>query len=132
MRNSKNNTSKSNRSPKVKNLSAIIAIMLAAVTLFQAGSLRSNDLNKEESVSIMEAQLIAEIDQFYAEEEMEIEEEIYLEMEEELVEEVSIFDADNNLVASGNPANNTELRKLVNQADYLSEYGNKKYFRLSK
>ncbi len=132
MKNSKNNTSKSNRSPKVKNLSAIIAIMLAVVTLFQAGSLKSNNLNKEESVSIMEAKLIAEIDQFYTEEEMEIEEEIYLEMEEEQVEEVSIFDADNNLVASGNPTNNTELRKLVNQADYLSEYGNKRYFRLSK
>ncbi len=129
MKSSKVNIKNSN-SPKVKNLSAIIAIMLAAVTLFQAGSLKSNDLTKE--VSVMEAKLIAEIDQFYAEDEMEVEEEIYMEIEEEQVEEVSIFDSEDNLVASGNPTNNAQLRKLVNKSDYLSEFGNKKYYRLSE
>lgn len=119
-----------NRSPKVRSLSAIIAIMLAAVTLFQASNVKSNNLNKE--MPTMEAQLIAEIEQFYAEEDLAMEEEIYLEMEEEEAEEVNIFDADNNLVDAGNPANDNELRKLVNQADYLSSFGNNKYYRLSK
>lgn len=119
-----------NRSPKVRSLSAIIAIMLAAVTLFQASNVKSNNLNKE--MPTMEAQLIAEIEQFYAEEDLAMEDEIYMEMEEDEAEEVNIFDADNNLVNSGNPANNNELRKLVNQADYLSSFGNDKYYRLSK
>lgn len=119
-----------NRSPKVRSLSAIIAIMLAAVTLFQASNVKSNDLNRE--MPTMEAQLIAEIEQFYAEEDLAMEDEIYMEMEEDEAEEVNIFDADNNLVDSGNPANNNELRKLVNQADYLSSFGNDKYYRLSE
>lgn len=129
MKSPKVNT-KNNNSPKVRNLSAIIAIMLAMVTLFQASSVKSNDLNKE--VSVMEAQLIAEIEQFFDEEEMEIEEEIYMEMEEEAIEEVNVFDSNDKLVASGNPANDKELRKLVNQADYLSSFGDSKYYRLSK
>lgn len=119
-----------NRSSKVRNLSAIIAIMLAAVTLFQASNVKSNNLNKE--LPTMEAQLIAEIEQFYAEEDLAMEDEIYTEMEEEEAEEVNIFDADNNIIVSGNPANDVELRKLVNQADYLSNFGSKQYFRLSK
>jgi len=79
----------------------------------------------------MEAELIAEIDQFFADEDFILEEEIYMEMEEE-AEEVNIFDADNNIFASGNPANDIELRKLVNQADYISSFGSEKYYRLSK
>ena len=110
-------------------MSAIIAVMLAAVTLFQAGNLKSNDLSSKELTTI-EAELIAEIDQFYAEDNFIVEEEIYMEMEEE-AEEVNIFDADNNIIASGNPANDIELRKLVNQADYLSSFGSDKYYRLS-
>jgi len=79
----------------------------------------------------MEAELIADIDQFFADEDFILEEEIYMEMEEE-AEEVNIFDADNNIFASGNPANDIELRKLVNQADYISSFGSEKYYRLSK
>ena len=124
-----NNINNSN-SPKVRNLSAIIAVMLAAVTLFQAGNLKSSDI-ADKGVSIMEAELIAEMDQFFAEDEMALEEEIYMEMEEAQVEEVSIFDSEDNLVASGNPANDIELRKLVNKADYLSEFADKQYYRLS-
>lgn len=127
---SPNVNTKNNNSPKLKNLSAIIAIMLAAVTLFQAGTVKSNDLNRE--VSVMEAQLISEIEQFFDEEEMDLEEEIYMEMEEEAIEEVNVFDSEDNLIASGNPANDKELRKLVNQADYLSSLGSNKYYRLSK
>jgi len=104
MNSPKVNKTNSSNSPKVRNLSAIIAVMLAAVTLFQAGNLKSNDLsNKEVST-----------------------------MEDETAEEVNIFDADNNIFASGNPANDIELRKLVNQADYISSFGSEKYYRLSK
>lgn len=127
MNSPKVNNSK-NRSPKVRNLSTIIAIMLAAVTLFQASNVNSKNLNRE--LPSMEAELIAEIDQFYAEEDFTIDEEIYMEMEEE-AQEVNIFDADNNLVSTGDPANDSELRKLMNQADYLSSFGNNKYYRLS-
>lgn len=130
MNSPKVNKTNSSNSPKVRNLSAIIAVMLAAVTLFQAGNLKSNDLSNKE-VSTMEAELIAEIDQFFADEDFILEEEIYMEMEEE-AEEVNIFDADNNIFASGNPANDIELRKLVNQADYISSFGSEKYYRLSK
>ncbi|OEK04071.1 hypothetical protein [Roseivirga misakiensis] len=121
---------KNNRSPKVKNVSALIAVLLAAVTLLQAGNLKSEDLNSTK-MSVMEAQLIAEVEQFYAEEELTLEEEIYLEMEEQ-VEQVSIFDNENNLVSTGNPAEDNELRKLVNKADYMSEFAGKKYYRLSE
>ena len=119
-----------NNSPKVRNLSAFFAVLLAAVTLFQASNAKSNNIDK--GVSMMEAQLIAETEMFFAEEELSLEEELYLEVEEEQTQEVSIFDNQNNLIASGNPSNDIELRKLVNQADYLSEFGNKKYYRLSK
>jgi len=130
MNSPKVNKTNSSNSPKVRNLSAIIAVMLVAVTLFQAGNLKSNDLSNKE-VSTMEAELIADIDQFFADEDFILEEEIYMEMEEE-AEEVNIFDADNNIFASGNPANDIELRKLVNQADYISSFGSEKYYRLSK
>ena len=130
MNSPKVNKTNSSNSPKVRNLSAIIAVMLAAVTLFQAGNVKSNDLSNKE-VSTMEAELIADIDQFFADEDFILEEEIYMEMEEE-AEEVNIFDADNNIFASGNPANDIELRKLVNQADYISSFGSEKYYRLSK
>lgn len=130
MKSSKVNTKYSN-SPKVKNLSAIIAIMLAAVTLFQAGAVKSDNL--ERKMTKLEAELIAETEQFFAEEEeLSIEDMIYLEMEEEQVEEVSIFDNEDNLLASGDPSTDDEVRQLLNQADYLSEFGGKKYYRLSK
>ena len=95
----KNNNSKS---PKVKNVSAIIAVLLAAVTLFQAGNLKSNDLS-DTKMSVLEAQLINEVEQFYAEDEMALEEAIYMDVEEEQAEEVSIFDSENNLISTGNP-----------------------------
>jgi len=123
----KNNNSKS---PKVKNVSAIIAVLLAAVTLFQAGNLKSNDLS-DKSMSVLEAQLINEVEQFYAEDELALEEAIYMDMEEEQAEEVSVFDSEDNLISTGNPSNDQELRKLVNKADFLSEFASKKYYRVS-
>jgi len=54
-----------------------------------------------------------------------------LEMEDEAIE-ISIFDNANNLIAQGNPDNDSEIRKLVNQAEYLSSLGNKQYYRVSQ
>ncbi|MBO3697858.1 hypothetical protein [Roseivirga sp. E12] len=125
------NKTKNNSRSNVRNFSAIIAIMLAAVTLLQASNLKSNEL-AESKMSILEMELISEIEQFLAEEELSLEEEIVMEMEEDAAQEISVYDNDNNLLASGNPENNDELRKLVNQAEYLSSLGNKEYYRIAE
>ena len=124
------NQAKNNSRSNVRNLSAVIGIMLAAVTLLQASHVKSNELDIRE-VSMLEMEFISEINQFYAEEELSLEESIVLEMEEEAIE-ISIFDNANNLIAQGNPDNDSEIRKLVNQAEYLSSLGNKQYYRISQ
>ncbi|OEK00455.1 hypothetical protein BFP97_02540 [Roseivirga sp. 4D4] len=125
------NKTKNNSRSNVRNFSAIIAVVLAAVTLLQASNVKSNELENRE-MSMLEVELISEIDQFFAEEELSLEEEIVMEMEEAADLEISVYDNDNNLLASGNPENNAELRKLVNQADYLSSFGSKEYYRITK
>ena len=130
MESSKVNTKYNNRS-WVRNISAAIALMLAAVTLLQARTANSAEI--ELDMSQMEAEIIAEIDQLLLEEELSLEESIILEVEEELTNDiVSIFNADNVLIASGNPKNDIELRNLLNKADYLSEIGSQQYYRLSE
>ena len=124
------NQAKNNSRSNVRNLSAVIGIMLAAVTLLQASHVKSNELDIRE-VSMLEMEFISEINQFYAEEELSLEESIVLEMEEEAIE-ISIFDNANNLIAQGNPDNDSEIRQLVNQAEYLSSLGNKQYYRNSQ
>ena len=124
------NQAKNNSRSNVRNLSAVIGIMLAAVTLLQASHVKSNELDIRE-VSMLEMEFISEINQFYAEEELSLEESIVLEMEEEAIE-ISIFDNANNLIAQGNPDNDSEIRQLVNQAEYLSSLGNKQYYRVSQ
>ncbi len=125
------NKTKNNSRSNVRNFSAIIAVVLAAVTLLQASNVKSNELENRE-MSMLEMELISEIDQFYAEEELSLEEEIVMEMEEAADLEISVYDNHNNLLASGNPENNAELRKLMNQADYLSSFGSKAYYRITK
>lgn len=123
------NKTKNNSRSNVRNFSAVIAMLLAAVTLLQASNVKSNDLKNRE-VSMLEMELISEIEQFYAEEELSLEEVTIMEMEE--TTEISVYDSENNLIASGNPENDSELRKLVNQAEYLSSFGNKEYYRVSE
>ncbi|MFT6871936.1 MAG: hypothetical protein ACJAVN_000941 [Roseivirga sp.] len=124
------NQAKNNSRSNVRNLSAVIGIMLAAVTLLQASHVKSNELDNRE-VTMLEMGFISEINKFYAEEELSLEESIALEMEDEAIE-ISIFDNANNLIAQGNPDNDSEIRKLVNQAEYLSSLGNKQYYRVSQ
>ena len=113
-----------------KNISALIALAIAFVTLFQAGTANSNEA-KDEFISFEEAQLVAEFDEFFLEEEMSIEESILEELEED-GETVKVFNADNELVHEGDPAQNEALRQAVNQADYLSEVGGNKYYRIAE
>ena len=120
-------------SPKVKTqktLSAILAATLAIVTLFQAGTANSNEVNAE-IISFEEAQLVAEIEQMFLEEDMAIEEEIYFEEMEELTEEVKVYNNNNELIGEGDPTVNPVLGMLVNKADLLSEIGGQKYYRVS-
>lgn len=115
-----------------KNLSALIALSLALVTLFQAGFVKSTE-SKNDIRSKEEVQLIAEIESMLSEdEELSIIEEVYQDVEAENSEEVKIFNAENELVAQGNPSTNAKVRNLVNQADYLTSTASSKYYRISK
>ncbi|MGK0488295.1 MAG: hypothetical protein ACJAXB_001477 [Candidatus Endobugula sp.] len=115
-----------------KNLSALIALSLALVTLFQAGFVKSTEIENDFK-SKEEIQLIAEIEAMLEEDmEMTIIEEVYEEMEAEKISDVKIFNAENELVAQGNPSSNSEVRQLVNQANYLTSDADSKYYSLSK
>ena len=121
------------KSPNVKtqkNLSALIALALAVVTLFQAGTVMSE--SKEEAMSFAEAQLVAEIEQMLEEESMSVEEEIYFEEFEASEEYVKVYDANDQLIGEGNPALSTSLQTILNQADFLSEAGGKQYYRVTE
>ena len=115
-----------------KNLSALIALSLAVVTLFQAGFVKSTEIENDFK-SKEEVQLIAEIEAMLeGDMEMTIIEEVYEEMEDEKISEVKIFNAENELVAQGNPSSNSEVRQLVNQANFLTSDADSKYYSLSK
>lgn len=121
------------KSPKLntqKNISAIIALSLGLVTLFQASFVRSNEIN-EKSISKQESELIAEIEVMFADdEELSILEETYQELEEENIEAVKVFDENDNLIAEGIPSEDENLRVLVNRANFLSSDSKTKYFRI--
>ena len=114
-----------------KTASAIIAFALAMVTLFQAATANSGEAT---FVSAEEAALVAEFDQYFAEEaiNMELEEMIVLEELENTSETVKVYNQDNELIGEGNPDANPLLNMLVNQADYLSEMGGDKYYRVTE
>lgn len=114
---------------KVKNLSTLMAVGLALVTLFQAGTVRSEKVSRE--MSIMEVELLAEVDQWFAEEEMTLEEALLSEIVTQ-EEAFKVFDTQGNLLAEGNPQENEALRKLVNQAEFMSEFSGAQYYSLTK
>ena len=130
----KTQNSVSSKSPRLlsgqKTLSAIIAMALAMVTLFQAAAANSNEARY---VSAEEEALIAEAEAFFAEEiDMEIEELILLEELDNTTESVKVYNQNNELIGEGNPDTNPLLGKLVNQADYLSEMAGEKYYRITE
>ena len=109
---------------KIKNLSALLAIGLALVTLLQASTVKSENAALE-MTSIMEAELSSEVDQWFAEKEMFFE-------AEAKHKTFKVFDSEGNLLKKGNPQGNEELRMLVNQAEFMSEFADEQYYTLTK
>lgn len=129
-KNQNNKVMKSSKVRTQKNLSAVIALALALVTLFQASFVSSNETS-DNNVSIMEAELVAEIEMMLSEnEDTSIIDEVYMEIENENIATVKVFDTNNELIAEGNPSENEEVRKLVNQADFLLQSTEARYFRI--
>ena len=121
-------------SPKVKtqkNLSSLIAIALAVVTLFSASVANSSTpVTVLKKARLVESEIIAQIDQMLLEEE----EETILDLIEidALKSDVKVFGNDDQLIGEGNTEGNKSLRKLVNKAELVSEFGNTKYYRIAK
>ncbi|NVK84795.1 MAG: hypothetical protein HWE21_10770 [Cytophagia bacterium] len=116
---------------KVRTISTVLAMLLAMVTLFQATA--KNNTGSERRISAMESKALAEIEAFLMEdEEMGLEATILAEIEETAPEGVKVFNSEGELVASGDPSTDSSLRNLVNQADYLTSFGNNKYYRMTE
>lgn len=116
-------------SPKVKtqkNLSALIAIALAAVTLFSAGTANSTEPTPVKA-RLVESEIIAEIEQMIIEDEAALEEEIAI---EEIHHDVKVFDNNDELLAEGSTINNKELRVLVNKAELVSQFAGTAYYKI--
>ena len=126
MRSPKNKTQQ--HRTKVKNLSAMLAIGLAIVTLFQAGNVKSE---KASSRSTMEATLIAEVDDWFANEEMELED-LFLAEAVNKAEYFKVFDAEGELIMAGDPQQSTQLRQLVNRAEFMSTFCGQQYYAFIK
>jgi len=114
---------------KVKNLSAILAIGLAVVTLFQAGTVKSE--KTEAAMTSMEAEIINDIDAWFDSEEMELEESLLEEAIEQTVN-TKVFDMEGNLIMQGEPSNNEALRQLVNQSEFMSKLSGTSYYAMAK
>ena len=115
-----------------KNLSAILGLALAVITLFQAGAVKSNEVSDRSLASIEEAELRAEIDSIFPDDGLTITERAYEEIAAEQTKYVKVFNAENELVAQGLTTENDELRQLVNQADFLTQVSGQKYYRISE
>ncbi len=119
-------------SPKVKTqktLSALIALALAVITLFSASTAQSSE-PKDKEVKLIEADIIAEIDQMLLEDEEEITLLDQIDMEEEAEYEVKVFDVNNELIGEGSTEGNGSLRLLVNKAEFVSKFAGTQYYRI--
>ena len=121
------------KSPKIntqKNISAIIALALGLVTLFQASFVNSNEPN-DTTISKQESALLAEVEMMLTEDEdLTILEEAYQEVENLEIELVKVFDENDELVAEGVPSEDEDLRALVNKANFIASDAKAKYFRI--
>lgn len=115
---------------QIKNLSTVLAIGLAMVTLFQAGNVKSEKAEVE--MSNLESELIAEVDAWFATEEDTLLEEQFLAEAVETTEAYKVFDVNGELIMEGDPAQNESLRQLVNQAEYISSFSGVRYYSLTK
>ncbi|MHA7099942.1 hypothetical protein [Roseivirga pacifica] len=131
MNSSEVKSSSKNSRTKVKNLSAILAICLAVITLFQAGTANSKDEGK---MSALEIELLTEIDEMFATQEDLSLEEVIIEEVEALTEtnKVKVYDANGELLGEGDPKTNESLRQLVNKADFLNEYAGSSFYQVTQ
>jgi hypothetical protein len=111
-----------------KTLSAILGVGLAVVILLQTGNVQSKE-SALPSISVEEAIILADIEVMLLKEDVNYEEELSF---EELESDVKVYNSKNELIAEGNTQDNEELRKLVNNAELLSENLGKKYFRIAE
>lgn len=129
-KNQNNKVMKSSKVNTQKNLSAVIAFALGLVTLFQASIVSSNETT-DKKISLTEVQLLAEIEvQLAEDEDISIIDEVYTQVEEENIQNVKVFGTNNELIAEGNPTEDEEVRKLMNQADFLLQSTEARYFRI--
>jgi hypothetical protein len=129
-KNQNNKVMKSSKVNTQKNLSAVIALALGLVTLFQASIVSSNETT-DKKMSLTEVQLLAEIEvQLSKDEDLSIIDEVYAQVEDENIENVKVFGVNNELIAEGNPNEDEEVRKLVNQADFLLQSTEVRYFKI--
>jgi hypothetical protein len=114
---------------KIKNVSAFIAIGLAMTTLFQASTVKSEKTQLE--MTINETKLIEEVDEWFTDEELSLEDQVIM---DSIKEEVNfkIFDAQGVLLAEGKPQEDQVVRQLVNQAEFMSEFGGEQYYSIAK
>jgi hypothetical protein len=129
-KNQNNKVMKSSKVNTQKNLSAVIALALGLVTLFQASIVSSNETT-DKKISLTEVQLLAEIEvQLAEDEDISIIDEVYTQVEEENIQNVKVFGTNNELIAEGNPTEDEEVRKLMIQADFLLQSTEARYFRI--
>lgn len=118
-----------NERNRIKNITSLMAVVLAMITIFQASAIKPH--KSERMLTALEADTISEIQASFAEEDVvDLEEFIIDEVESNQTEEVKVFDGAGELIAAGVIEGNDSLRNLVNQANYLSTFGGKKYYQI--
>ena len=118
-----------NERNRIKNISSLMAVVLAMITIFQASAIKPH--KSERMMTALEADTLSEIQASFTEEDVvDLEEFIIDEVERNQTEEVKVFNAAGELVAAGEIEGNDKLRNLVNQANYLSTFGGKKYYQI--
>ncbi len=121
---------KSSKVKTQKNISILLGITLAVMTLFSSATSTAHQPVDVESKSL-EAKLIAEIEQMFLEEAEEIS--LIEEIEnEEFIYDVKVFGENDELLGEGNIQDSKSLQTLVNKAESIGQFAGKEYYRIVK
>jgi len=117
---------------KKRNMSAIVALALAAMVTFTAGIQSYGIPKNEEPVAY---DLKESLERAYAEFTME-EEVVSFIAEDIAIEVINIYDAEDNLIESvelveGEVIEDIETQKLLNKADFLTSYNNTSLYKIN-